>query len=416
LRRAHAVPLSVEELQILLRDGLRYDLVNQQLEYIQETLQALRAERDREAQLTARRSIDEFVRERIEQALQEVALQHQPVFILAALPIHRVEIPTLFTSRDAEVVRLLEHPPELRRSGFDLDTVAPARIVRGQLRRAVTRGYKLLELWPDGTLIFIAKGDGDFLSRGKHTRSAEPLRLNPLALIESTYLFAELSKQVFDQAQPRPGAINYRLELRNMTVKDTPCGLIPGPLGTFATEFGADIHRAPDTRAPFDDTWSLLARYLTRDDLERFEAVVLEVLGAVDPRFELPPGRRWAAVLSGQTPCHSDHLREGLAETLALMGASSDLYPLTTARTGQQWATHIVRRLFDQVQDWRLWASLCRYLPHLAEAAPEEFLAAVERGLAGDHPVLVNLFSDAEYHFLESSPHIGLLWALEALA
>ena len=254
-RRAHAVPLSVEELQILLRDGIRYDLINQQLEYIQETLQALRGECDREAQLAARRSIDEFLRERIEQALQEVALQHQPVFILAALPMHRVEIPTLFTSRDAKIVHLLEHPPELRRSGFDLDTVAPARIVRGQLRRTVTRGYKLLELWPDGTLIFIAKEDGDFLSWGKHTRSAEPLRLNQLVLIESTYLFADLSKQVFDQAQPRPGAINYRLELRNMTVKDTPCGLIPGPLGTFAMEFGTDIHRAPDTHATFTVNW-----------------------------------------------------------------------------------------------------------------------------------------------------------------
>jgi hypothetical protein len=165
-----------------------------------------------------------------------------------------------------------------------------------------------------------------------------------------------------------------------------------------------------------EDAWSLLARYLTRNDLERFEAVVLEVLGAVDPRFELPPGQRWTAALYGQTPHHSDHLREGLAETLALIGASSDLYPLTTTRTGQQWATHIVRRLFDQVRDWRLWASLSRYLPHLAEAAPEEFLAAVERGLAGDHPMLVYLFTDAEYHFMESSPQTGLLWALEALA
>jgi Putative DNA-binding domain len=80
-RRAHAVPFSVEELQILMRDGLCYDLLNQQLEDIQQTLHALRAERDREVQLAARRSIDEFLRERIEQALQEVALQHQPAFI-----------------------------------------------------------------------------------------------------------------------------------------------------------------------------------------------------------------------------------------------------------------------------------------------------------------------------------------------
>jgi hypothetical protein len=48
--------------------------------------------------------------------------------------------------------------------------------------------------------------------------------------------------------------------------------------------------------------------------------------------------------------------------------------------------------------------------------APRHARRAVERGLAGDHSVLVNLFTDAEYHFMESSPHIWLLWALEALA
>jgi hypothetical protein len=91
-----------------------------------------------------------------------------------------------------------------------------------------------------------------------------------------------------------------------------------------------------------EDAWSLLARYLTRDDLERFEAVVLDALGAVDPRYELPLGERWAAPIYGRTLSHSSDLREGLAETLALMGASSDLYPLADPRTGQAWATRIV--------------------------------------------------------------------------
>jgi hypothetical protein len=254
-RRAHAVPFSIQELQILLRDGLRYDLVNQQLEHIREMLRTLQAGRDLEQELAARRSMTELLRERIGQALTEAELEDQPVFLLAAIPTDPVEIPTLFTSRDAEVVRLLEHPPELRHSGFDLDPASPARMVRGQLRRVGLQGYKLLELWFDGTLIFVARGDGDFLSWGRYTRSGDPLRLNQLALIESTYLFAELSRQVFEQAKPRPRGMEYRLELRNMSVNGIPCGLIPGPLGTFATEYGTDIHRAPDSHATFTVGW-----------------------------------------------------------------------------------------------------------------------------------------------------------------
>jgi hypothetical protein len=254
-RRAHAVPLSIETLQILLRDGLRYDLVNQRLEHIQELLQALQAGREQEAERATRRNMTELLRERIGQALNEVGLQDQPVFILGAIPTYPVEIPTLFTTKGAEVVHLLEHPPALRPSGFDLGTLSPARMIGGQLRRSDLPGYKLLELWFDGTLIFIARGDGDFLSWGRQTRSGEPLRLNQLSLIESTYLFAELSKQVFERAQPRPQGIEYQLELRNMTVNGTPCGLIPGPLGTFAAEFGTDIRRAPHSHATFTVGW-----------------------------------------------------------------------------------------------------------------------------------------------------------------
>ena len=165
-----------------------------------------------------------------------------------------------------------------------------------------------------------------------------------------------------------------------------------------------------------EDAWSLLASYLTRDDLERFETVVLDVLGAVNPRYELPPGQRWAAALYGKTPSHSSHLCEGLADTLALMGASSELYPLGDSGTGQEWATRIVHRLFERTRDWPLWASLSGRLQSLAEAAPEEFLDAVEQGLAGEPSVLISLFTDAGHHLMESSPHTGLLWGLEVLA
>ena len=40
-----------------------------------------------------------------------------------------------------------------------------------------------------------------------------------------------------------------------MTVANTPCGLIPGPLGTSTTEFGTDIRRAPDANALFALNW-----------------------------------------------------------------------------------------------------------------------------------------------------------------
>lgn len=263
-RRAHAVPMSVQELHALVRDGLQadvfrqqYESLNQQLKRLQGILETLLAERTREAQQRLRPKASELLMERIERALEEGGFRHKPLFILAAGPIEPVEIPTLFASRQADIVRWLEHPSALRRYGFDLDTGTAARIVRGQLWRAVTPGVKSLELWQDGTLIFVAEGDTNFLAWGSYARGQDriPLRINPLALIEVTYLFVELSRQVLAQARPHPRAVEYRLELRNMTVDGTPAGLIPGQVGTFATTFGTDIRRAPDADGRFAVRW-----------------------------------------------------------------------------------------------------------------------------------------------------------------
>ena len=57
-------------------------------------------------------------------------------------------------------------------------------------------------------------------------------------------------------------------------------------------------------------------------------------------------------------------------------------------------------------------------LPLLAEAAPDDFLDAVEQGLGEPSPVLLEIFEDAESRssFSSSSAHTYLLWALETVS
>lgn len=247
-RRANATPTSVQEIHTLMRDGINYGSLNQKIENIQETIQYFITE---QSHLNGSVSQLDF---RISIALGEAGLAQSPAIILVAAPIQPVKMPTLFLKRDADIVRLLEQPPELRSNGFDLNTGESPRIVKGQFRRACSPGYKVLELWRDGTLIFAAAGGSDFLCWGKHNMPGGPLRINPLALIESTYLFADLSRHVFEQASPNPQEIEYRLGLINMTIGDTPCLLIPGPIDSFDWTFGGNIQRAPDSHKTFTVT------------------------------------------------------------------------------------------------------------------------------------------------------------------
>jgi hypothetical protein len=99
------------------------------------------------------------------------------------------------------------------------------------------------------------------------------------------------------------------------------------------------------------------------------------------------------------------------------MGSRSGTTRLGDASSAQDRATRIVRELLERANgDWRIWASLSGVLQSLAEAAPAAFLDAVEAGLSGEQPVLLNLFSESESSLSGSSPHTGLLWALEVLA
>jgi hypothetical protein len=170
-----------------------------------------------------------------------------------------------------------------------------------------------------------------------------------------------------------------------------------------------------------EDAWSLLARLVTPIDLQRFRDVALKVLGTPDPALQLPPDQRWAAAVYGKARSHSRRLREGLAETLAIMGARSSSIRIGDGSVGQDHANRLVHLLLQkasQEADGTLWSSLSDIMPHLAEAAPDTFLSYLDEDLGKPKPSLRELFvdSDVQGAVFSNSPHTGLLWALESLA
>ena len=67
--------------------------------------------------------------------------------------------------------------------------------------------------------------------------------------------------------------------------------------------------------------------------------------------------------------------------------------------------------------DWKRWATLSSQLPSLAEAAPDEFLSAIESAMESPSETIPELFKQEESEgFMGGSSMSGLLWALEGLA
>lgn len=159
-----------------------------------------------------------------------------------------------------------------------------------------------------------------------------------------------------------------------------------------------------------DDSWALVSAAITDDDLKRFETVALEVLGEVNPACDLPSNTRWQARVLGKERRYSQMLRNGLAESLALLAARQPQRK-GSGRDTAGLAAFVVRKLFDGA-GWKQWASLSGELPVLAEAAPDEVLACIDRDLA----VVCELFDRDADPLWGPTYHPSVLWALEALA
>ena len=169
------------------------------------------------------------------------------------------------------------------------------------------------------------------------------------------------------------------------------------------------------------DAWALTARFLTPEDLRRFQDVVQAVIGGDDPSLDLAPQERPMASIFGKQRPHSGHLIEGFADTVALMASTSEQIPLAGGRRGQEEANRAVWELLEaanQDVSGRRWIAIASSLPLLAEAAPDVVLRAVEAGLRGEDPVVLRLFQDGDGFdsMFGSSAHPSLLWALENLA
>ena len=164
------------------------------------------------------------------------------------------------------------------------------------------------------------------------------------------------------------------------------------------------------------DAWSLLAKFLTDVDLDRYHKTALEILGEPDPALTLDPNERWLASLHQKEFRHSDALRRGLAETLIFLAVVADAAGLKLSRTGASRAEYLVAGLVGRGADGLRWASIFQQLPSMAEAAPEAFLFALEDNLAAVSPGVMELFQVEKRPLGGGARHPHLLWALEILA
>jgi excisionase family DNA binding protein len=170
------------------------------------------------------------------------------------------------------------------------------------------------------------------------------------------------------------------------------------------------------------EAFILLSDSLTATDVKRWRESFAKILLEPDPVLDLSTEDRALAGIRGIRRRHSHTLREGLAHGAALMGTLGDTTYVDAQTSLASAAESGIRQVLEVANDettGRQWHEMSGLLPLLAEAAPQDFLDAVENDLQRSTPVLRSLFQDAQDSsipiFGPSSPHPHLLWALETV-
>lgn len=157
----------------------------------------------------------------------------------------------------------------------------------------------------------------------------------------------------------------------------------------------------------------LMTPKLTNAILIRFFDVATAVFEKPDPVLELEKDKRWMASIYGKVREQSGIVLDAMAESIAKLGYFADNNGHTALRNHVR---GFISKLLEDASDER-WLSISSFLRSFAEAAPEEFLRAIEHSLRKPDKPVTRLITETQHSgMLGRCWHVNLLWALELLA
>ena len=162
------------------------------------------------------------------------------------------------------------------------------------------------------------------------------------------------------------------------------------------------------------DLWTNLSARLTENDFKNLQECFSQVFKKGNPIIAPKDKNDFAASLNRKRK-YSNWSREGLTQSLILVGRLGDSIKIPNLIKPQNWVDSIVLDLLYNATG-ETWISVDHELPLISEASPDSFLKSVNHSLAKEEPEIMEMFEEEEGFLHKTSHHTGLLWALENLA
>jgi len=162
------------------------------------------------------------------------------------------------------------------------------------------------------------------------------------------------------------------------------------------------------------DLWTNLFSELIPNDFQKLQECFSLAFKNGNPIIE-PKDKNSFAASFNKKKKYSNWAREGLTQSLILVGRLGDSIEIPNLKMPQNWVDNIVLDLLYNATE-EIWISVDQELPLISEASPESFLKSTKNSLAKEQPEIMDMFTEHAVFLHKTSHHTGLLWALESLA
>ncbi|NIG21252.1 hypothetical protein F3J37_21485 [Pantoea sp. Al-1710] len=205
----------------------------------------------------------------------------------------------------------------------------------------------------------------------------------------------ELIKEILDT-----DIDTWILSLRKLSI-------IPSP----PVQFKRGIWKIKERTSCFEDLYD----FLFEDQITRFCSGFLIAFNKIDKAIKLDEDVSGFRFGLDNELLYSDALRNGLSETFALLGSRLSDFKNCKPYEVQHSLNEALEQLLAK-SGWKHWATMDRFMPNLAEGAPEKFLNVLTEKRENEPELFAELLKEYNTGFSPIKYCLGLIGALETLA
>ena len=152
-------------------------------------------------------------------------------------------------------------------------------------------------------------------------------------------------------------------------------------------------------------------------DIELFFKCARKIFKDIDPKFKLPP-EKWAIakMISKERKYYSYNILKGFAQTVAILGNYVKEFRNCSHDKIIGSIYQFERDLFQNINDWEIYATIADVFEELGEACPDVFLQELEYLLETKNSVFIQFLSQQDDSVAPTRYGYQLNWVLGCLA